>query len=177
MTLNVIRQFREENDFLSNFFLREIVVEDLLFASSEHAYHALKTLILEERFPFLVPSSLTESQKAWMEEHAIHSFVTPGQSKRGGKKVTLRPNWNHGIDLLVMHHVVTAKFTQHEDLKTRLLATGDSLLIEGNSHGDIYWGQDLLTGEGHNHLGKTLMRVRKELLICGIIASGKAMEG
>ena len=44
-----------------------------------------------------------------------------------------------------------------------LVATGDAIVIEGNTWRDTYWGVDLKTGEGENHLGKILMRVRSEL--------------
>jgi predicted NAD-dependent protein-ADP-ribosyltransferase YbiA (DUF1768 family) len=44
-----------------------------------------------------------------------------------------------------------------------LLATGDAEIQEGNTHGDLYWGVDLHTGEGENVLGKLLMKVREEV--------------
>jgi hypothetical protein len=36
-------------------------------------------------------------------------------------------------------------------------------LVEGNRWGDQFWGVDLRTGLGENHLGKILMKVRDEL--------------
>ena len=60
-----------------------------------------------------------------------------------------------------MYDICYAKFTQNEELKSRLLATGTHLLEEGNTWGDKIWGT--VDGEGENHLGKILMRVRKEL--------------
>ena len=41
------------------------------------------------------------------------------------------------------------------------MATRDRVLIEGNDWGDTFWG--MTDGEGENHLGKILMRVRAEL--------------
>jgi predicted NAD-dependent protein-ADP-ribosyltransferase YbiA (DUF1768 family) len=35
-----------------------------------------------------------------------------------------------------MYKALIAKFTQHEDLRNKLIATGDRELIEGNWHGD-----------------------------------------
>ena len=55
------------------------------------------------------------------------------------------------------------KFTQNEDLKQLLLATGDLGLEEGNTWHDTFWGVDAKTREGENHLGRILMRVREEL--------------
>lgn len=41
-----------------------------------------------------------------------------------------------------------------------LLDTGNKTLKEGNYWKDLYWGVDLRTGEGENHLGKILMQLR-----------------
>ena len=62
-----------------------------------------------------------------------------------------------------MYEIVKEKFTQHEDLKRRLLETGDEELQEGNNWYDTYWGVDIHTGKGLNMLGKILMRIREEL--------------
>ena len=61
----------------------------------------------------------------------------------------------------IMYNICKAKFTQNETLKTKLLKTGDAMLIEGNTWGDKIWGQ--VNGVGENNLGKILMRIREEL--------------
>jgi hypothetical protein len=60
-----------------------------------------------------------------------------------------------------MKELVRAKFTQHWDLKQKLLETGDEELIEGNTWGDTFWG--VFNGTGKNILGQILMEVRNEL--------------
>lgn len=60
-----------------------------------------------------------------------------------------------------MYEICKAKFTQNEDLKEKLLATGNNILEEGNTWGDRVWGT--VNGVGENRLGKILMRVREEL--------------
>lgn len=60
-----------------------------------------------------------------------------------------------------MYEICLAKFSQNENLKARLLETGDKHLEEGNTWGDKIWGT--VNGEGENNLGKILMRVRAEL--------------
>ena len=61
-----------------------------------------------------------------------------------------------------MEEIVRAKFGQNPVLADKLLATGDTLLIEGNTWGDKFWGVDTRVGQGENHLGKILMKVRAE---------------
>lgn len=76
--------------------------------------------------------------------------------------VDLRSDWE-AVKVTVMEEIVRAKFTQNEDLKWRLLTTGDACLEEGNTWHDTFWGVDAKTGEGLNHLGRILMKVRDEL--------------
>jgi predicted NAD-dependent protein-ADP-ribosyltransferase YbiA (DUF1768 family) len=42
----------------------------------------------------------------------------------------------------------------------KLLDTGTQTLVEGNWWGDVFWG--VCKGVGSNHLGKLLMKLRKE---------------
>ena len=79
-----------------------------------------------------------------------------------GRLVPLRPDWE-AVKVGIMEEIVRAKFIQHPELAARLLATGDKVLVEGNHWGDTFWGVDTRTGQGHNHLGRILMKVREEL--------------
>lgn len=54
-----------------------------------------------------------------------------------------------------------AKYSQHPELKERLLATKDIFLEEDNDWGDTEWG--VCNGYGKNRLGKILMLVRRDL--------------
>jgi predicted NAD-dependent protein-ADP-ribosyltransferase YbiA (DUF1768 family) len=42
----------------------------------------------------------------------------------------------------------------------RLKETGNRLLINGNNKQETYWGVDLYSWQGENHLGKILMNIR-----------------
>lgn len=73
----------------------------------------------------------------------------------------MRQDWD-SLKHAYMRGFVLEKFTKPE-LREKLLATGDALLVEGNTWGDIYWGVDMRTGKGENFLGKILMQTRDEL--------------
>lgn len=111
------------------------------YLSSEAAFQAYKCKDIENRQQF--------------------TKVSAEESKRLGRKVELRSDWDR-VKLDVMRRVVRAKFEQHPNLTQYLLDTGDADLIEGNTWHDVYWGVDLKTGEGENHLGKILMALRQE---------------
>jgi N-glycosidase YbiA len=145
--LNSIRGFSREYRWLSNFYVAGCLVlrddeEEILYPSVEHAYQAAKTLDHEER------------------KH-IALVGRPGNVKSAGRSVELRPGWEE-IKLEVMLGLLRQKF-RIPHLKKKLLATGDTELIESNTWGDKFWGVDKWTGEGKNYLGKLLMQIRNEL--------------
>jgi N-glycosidase YbiA len=101
--------------------------------------------------------------------------VKPGDAKRMGRRLKLRPDWEE-VKLGIMLDLLRLKFrpvilkprslgptlsTFQTSLTGRLMATGEAELIEGNDWSDHFWG--VCMGVGENHLGKLLMRVRKEL--------------
>lgn len=137
-----INEFRNEYDFLSNFYNAPVTWEGLTYLNSEAAFQAAKVLTNEERLPF--------------------TTLPPNKAKRLGRQVKLRSDWGE-VKVGIMEEVVTAKFTQNSDLAARLLATGDAMLTEGNTWGDTCWGVDLRSGKGENHLGRILMKVRSRL--------------
>lgn len=135
--------FRDNYAFLSNFYLASIKLNlgngsgDLVFASAEAAFQACKCP--ERAAEFAAP-------------------MKPGDAKRLGQTVQLRPDWD-GTKLGWMRFVVYEKFRQNPALQTMLLQTGDIYLQETNDWGDTFWGVDE-DGNGENHLGKILMEVR-----------------
>jgi ribA/ribD-fused uncharacterized protein len=143
--MNPIHEFQGEHRFLSNFWLCPVRMPDeITYLSAEHAYQAHKTLDMTAR-------------------RTVAAFISPGNAKRYGRNLVLRPNWEQLKDE-VMLEVVRRKFRFNEDLMDRLLATGNALLEEGNHWGDRYWGvSPARSGVGQNKLGKILMRVREEL--------------
>ena len=86
--------------------------------------------------------------------------LTPNESKKLGRKVKLREDWED-VKVDIMYEIVKQKFIQNPDLKDKLIATGNAYLEEGNTWGDKVWGT--VNGEGFNHLGFILMKIREEL--------------
>jgi ribA/ribD-fused uncharacterized protein len=95
-------------------------------------------------------------------EEEVRLAKTPMQAANLGRsrKKPLRADWESVKDD-VMREAVRAKFTQHDDLREVLLATGDARLVEHTSN-DNYWG-DGGDGSGMNMLGTILMEIRAEL--------------
>lgn len=141
--MDSIAKFENEYFFLSNFCEVSLEYNGLTYGSTEAAFQAQKCMTDEERIAF--------------------TKYSPDKSKRAGKRVNLRPDWED-VKIRIMEEVLRAKFTQHKDLAERLISTGDKILIEGNDWGDVFWGADSSTGEGENHLGKLLMKIRGELM-------------
>ena len=137
----MINKFKGTYRFLSNFYIIDIRMNDLVYPSVEHAYQAAKTDNLEAR-------------------EIISLTTTPGEAKRLGRQVTLRSDWEDN-KLVIMARLVWQKFHENPNLKRLLLTTGNQTLIEGNTWGDTFWGR--CNGRGDNHLGKILMMVREEI--------------
>ena len=135
-----ITLFRGDYAFLSNFQKCKVEFDGEIYPTVEHAFQAAKTFDKEERKKILAVAS-------------------PVIAKRIGRRVALREDWED-VKCDIMLELLKSKFS-NDELKEKLLATGDAELIEGNNHGDRFWGQ--VNGEGMNMLGKLLMDVRKSL--------------
>jgi len=134
-----------DNKFLSNFWICDILFEGHTYKSTEHAFQAAKRL-------------------SEVEREIVRNTNTAGDSKRAGRKVTLRNDWEQIKDSIMLQ-VLRTKFSNKE-LGDKLLATGDSILIEGNKWCDNGWGVcycEKCKGIGKNRLGELLMQVRKEI--------------
>lgn len=136
----VIDSFFGPYRFLSNFEPCTVEYDGMTYTCSEAAYQAAKTADVSLRIAF--------------------TTMNGSKAKFAGQKLTLRPDWND-VKVNAMYEIVKDKFSRNPELKLKLLQTGDLQLIEGNYWGDKFWG--VCNGEGENHLGKILMRVRKEL--------------
>ena len=136
-----IDSFSDEFHFLSNFHKAPIMYKGIAYPTSEHAYQAAKCLSDNSRLN-------------------ISIMKTPGETKKYGRTVSLRPDWQE-VKVGIMEEIVLAKFWQNPGLRMKLLLTEDIFLEEGNTWGDTFWGT--CGGVGENHLGKILMKVRERL--------------
>ena len=150
----IIQRFRLEYDYLSNFYPACVQVDGLEYLSSEAAFQAAKCAKAEDRLLF--------------------AELNSNDSKRLGHQVSVRSDWE-AVRIEEMEKVVRAKFTQNPHLARFLVETGDAELIEGNSWHDTFWGVDLKTGEGENHLGKILMALREDFQKNGIPTQENAL--
>lgn len=144
-----IDKFDGEFRYLSNFAIYPTEYEGILFPTSEHAYQASKSLIIEERKTFLLPQN-----------------KEPGKAKHLGRKLTLRPHWD-GIKNDVMLVIVQDKFNRHLDIRQKLIDTAPAELIESNFWHDKWYGVctcEKCNGKGLNWLGRILMKVREDLI-------------
>lgn len=141
---NNVYGFRGYYRFLSNFYPSEIEYGGIVYPTVEHAYQAQKTLDDNLRYEISI------LEHAW-------------QAKKMGKRLAgFRLDWDDRIKDDIMLDLVRLKFYTHKDLAIKLINTGDGILYEVNSHGDIYWGTDASLN-GDNNLGKTHMLIRDEL--------------
>lgn len=139
--MSKIESFAGDYKFLSNFYPCLVELDGEIYPSVEHAYQAAKTLNINDR-------------------RIIQQTAQANIVKKLGKYVTIRDDWDE-IKLEVMSDLVWQKFSKHDDLRAKLLATQKHELIEGNWWNDTYWG--VCKGVGQNNLGKILMAVRNEL--------------
>jgi ribA/ribD-fused uncharacterized protein len=139
--MDAIRSFSGRWRFLSNFYPALVEFEGLLYPTAEHAFQAAKSFDPAIR-------------------QRILELATPGDAKRAGRRVKIRPDWE-GVKVRVMEQILLDKFTRDSQLRQELLHTGDVLLEEGNTWGDRTWGT--VDGVGDNLLGKALMKIRTEL--------------
>lgn len=135
-----VKEFQNQYRFLSNFYPCTIMYEGIEYPTTEHAYQAAKTLDVERRM-------------------YISQLQTPGETKRAGKNVMLRRDWDE-VKLQVMYDICKLKFSKPNFIE-KLKSTGNQELVEGNKWNDTFWGR--CNGKGQNNLGKILMRIRKEI--------------
>lgn len=132
-----ITSFRGKYAFLSNFYECDVPFNGTIYRSAESAFQAQKC-----------PEYAKEFQ-----------LLSAKEAKAISRKIKLRSDWDQ-VRTSIMYQIIYSKFYYNEELRQKLLDTGDRNLIEGNTWGDTYWG--VCNGIGENYLGRILMLVRDE---------------
>ncbi len=130
--------------FFSNFSQHAIFLNGHQWPTSEHYFQAQKFA-------------------GTPHESTIRNAISPGLAAKLGRDRSrpLRQDWEE-VKNDVMRQALNAKFTQHQDLRQKLIATGSAKLIE-HTPNDSYWG-DGGDGSGSNMLGRLLMEIRSRLI-------------
>lgn len=137
--MKVIAGFRGDYRWLSNFERCDILYKGILYKSSEAAYQAQKTNNIKARY--------------------IFSKLDARESKTLGYIIKIREDWDD-VKLQIMEEICRIKFNLPQ-FKAKLVATGNSEIIQSNYWGDIFWG--VCDGVGENNLGKIIMKIRSEI--------------
>lgn len=130
-----IDSFKGKYFFLSNFYMADVEYNGIKYSNNEAAFQAQKCP--ERAYEF--------------------TQLDPSQAKRKGRKIKLRSDWEN-VKYGIMFDIVVNKFKQNQDLLEKLIKTGTSQLVEGNTWGDTTWG--VYRSRGKNYLGRILMQVR-----------------
>ncbi len=139
----MINSFTNEYRFLSNFWPATVIYMGKTYPTVEHAYQAAK-----------------------FDDPYIREQIGVADSPVRAKKLarTFTPQIReafHMHKIEIMHELLFQKFTKHDQLRHKLLATHPHELVEGNWWNDTFWG--VCAGKGQNNLGKLLMNIRSQL--------------
>ena len=151
------RYLEEEYGFLSNWYLSDFELDGIKFSSVEQYMMYQKARYFNDEY--------------CMEE--IMKTDDPSKIKSLGRQVSnFNSTYWNGIRQIVVYRALYAKFSQNEDLKEKLKATGDNILAECTVS-DLIWGigipmgddslSDVSKWKGQNLLGYALMMVREQL--------------
>ena len=144
-----------ETRWLSNMAFVDIRHKGILYISTENFYQAMK-------FDETDLIRLNDGNYVLSLRKHIAQNLSPKQSKVFGKNHPMTNTVFEQCKLDIMLYAQREKYKQ-EPFKSRLLETGDCHVEEGNWWNDKFWGTDMKTREGENHLGKIIMKVRDEL--------------
>ena len=147
----------EENGWLSNWYPSRFTVGDQEYSSMEQYMMYQKAVLFHD----------TETAGQIMRTDDVAEIKNAGRNVSGYDDHI----WN-GMRQIVVYEGLLAKFAQNEDLKAKLIATGDSILAECAVK-DLIWGiglsmtdparNDVEKWKGRNLLGYALMLTREKL--------------
>ena len=157
MTILCFHNPNEENGYLSNWYPSKFTVNDVDFSSMEQYMMYKKAVCFGDK-------DMANKILATDDVAEIKAF--------GRLVANYNESYWNGVRQIVVFEGLTAKFSQNEDLKTKLKATDNSILAECAVK-DRIWGIGLSMNDldrfqidkwkGQNLLGYALMMVRERL--------------
>lgn len=147
----------EENGYLSNWYLSELIYGDIKFSSMEQYMMYKKAICFNDEYIADKILSIDDVEEIKELGRAVKDYND-----------TI---WN-GLRQIIVYNGLLEKFKQNEDLKAKLKSTNDSILAECAVR-DRMWGiglsmhdpdrLDIRKWKGQNLLGFALMKVRESL--------------
>ena len=157
MNIRCFHNSDEENGYLSNWYLSEFKVDSIQFSSMEQYMMYKKAIVFND----------TKIAKEILETTDVSKIKALGRQVSNYNDTY----WN-GVRQIIIYKGLLEKFSRNEDLKKRLLNTGNDILAECAVQ-DKIWGiglsmkdvnrWDMEKWRGENLLGFALMLVREEL--------------
>ncbi|KAJ3483585.1 hypothetical protein NLI96_g6216 [Meripilus lineatus] len=153
---------RDPHYGFTNFSSHPVKHKNKTYPTSEHLFQSFK---FQDHRPLLAEHIRTCSEfpsMAFSEARRFQPEVRKDWKdvniEKASDFITIR---QVSYSSLQMDETLWLKFTQHQDLKEELLATGSAELVE-DSDKDAFWGIGA-DGKGRNELGKALERLRAKL--------------
>lgn len=148
----------EENGYLSNWYFSTFIIDDITYSSMEQYMMYQKAICFND----------IEISKKILATDDVSKI------KQLGREVSnYNENYWNGVRQIIVYEGLIAKFSQNEELKTKLIETKDYFLAECAMK-DRIWGIGLSMTDpnrfnkelwnGKNLLGYALMKVRDKLL-------------
>ncbi|KAJ3888168.1 hypothetical protein GG344DRAFT_54217 [Lentinula edodes] len=130
----------------TNFSRHAVSYEGKMYPTSEHLFQAFKFIDHNPHLAEHIRICSDLPRVALIEAHRLHEKQ--------------RSDWRE-VNVEKMELTLYLKFTQHRQLREKLVSTGNAELVE-NSDTDSFWGIGP-DGRGRNELGKALERLRAYL--------------
>lgn len=152
--------YTKPNGEFSNFYPCEFKEDGIKFNCTEQYFMYYKVLEFDPGNNELIDMIMNETRPSFIKRYGGRKYL-----KKYNNKIWTKKRYN------IMLNGLRLKFTQNEDLKKKLLETGDKNLYEA-SFRDKIWGIGFGIKQapnippekyGRNLLGKALMLVRLEL--------------
>ncbi|GAQ81151.1 riboflavin biosynthesis protein RibD [Klebsormidium nitens] len=142
----------------SNFSPHPITMPDL--EGREEEWRSVEHFYQAQKFAGVNDANAESAVRGIREARSSEEAARIGRALERLRPELVRQDWDTA-KVEVMYGALCRKFQMHSELSNLLVSTGDLEIVENAPH-DFFWGIGR-TGQGQNHLGKLLMRVRREL--------------